>query len=231
MAKRAIDAILIEVRKFYAAGKKSGNKVYTVADFVAADEWEAHSRRWTVRMMAANLFRHRNRNQALSVANRPTPPNGQSLLAWGRGIYNGGARAEFTSGNCGEMAAVAGTIAVDTYGYPEARVYVGIISDPGDHVFCLLAITGAAPSWANASSMTGVVGNAGHYIIDPWLNTACAAEEYWGLAQEKVRKWGRDGKRISWNGPSGVGWYNPDGAYSQAFGAGPLSFYPVTTTF
>lgn len=223
MPVRPIDSILNEVRAFYAAGKKSGNKVYTSANFVSDADWAAHSRQWSVRIMAGNLFRNRNKNQAISDAHRPAWPAGMTRLAWAQGIYNGGARAEFTSGNCAEMASVAAMLAFQPqYGYQRAWSRVATVGAPGDHAFCILSMT--VPRWARPSAMIGAAGASGAYVIDPWMNIACSAEEYWGLVLLKVQKWAREGKRIWWHGPQGRGWYIPTGPYALAFANAPITY-------
>jgi len=228
MIPRELKRVFQEVRDFYAAGVKSNNKVYARDDFVDRDDWDDHRQKWSVRLMAGNLFRSRNSNRELSAQNRPAPPiAGQTFPGWGRIIYNGGARAQFTSGNCMEMAAVCMALAIDPpCSYPDAAVYLGAITPPGDHAFCLISMT--TPRWASASAMVRGSGNPAALVLDPWLNTLCAAEDYWENAQAKVRKWGRDGKRIAWNGNLGRGWYNPSGAYATAFGGAPLRFIGAT---
>jgi hypothetical protein len=131
-----------EVRSFYAAGVKSGKNGYSVSkvEFISDDDWDHHSNQFSVRMKAGRHLRKL--NAEISTNRRPAPrAQGQSILDFGRQLYNGGARAQFTSGNCAAMAAVAAAIAVDVFHYQRAWVYRGSITSPGDHVFCILSMS------------------------------------------------------------------------------------------
>ena len=57
-----------------------------------------------------------------------------------------GKRAEFASGNCMEMAAVAAAIAIDEYHFTSVWLHVAAIGAPGDHAFCMLSMR--PPTWA-----------------------------------------------------------------------------------
>jgi hypothetical protein len=229
------DAVAVRdsVRAYYAQGKKSGNKVYADRDFIADADWAAYSQRASVRMLAQRKAGNRNDNQALSAQHRPAPPNNQTLLSWARAVWNGGAKDVFASGNCGEMATVAGALCVDRHGVNPGDVFYAQIGAPSDHVFCLVDARPALPAWGTVTAMGVNTGAAasGALVIDPWMNIACAAEDYWKEAQKKLREWGQDGKRIAWDGPKGGGWYNPDGAYLLAFARGPLEYHSLDTMF
>lgn len=227
--------IMREVRAFYAAGVKSGNKTYANAppnSYIAIDDpFDGYWQAWSTAMMS-NKAADRNANALSALQNRPAPPTqgSESFYDFGRRIYNGGKRADFASGNCMEMAAVSAVIAIDEYRFAPDWVYIASIGRPGDHAFCLLSIRD--PQWANAAAM--VPGSTGGvaYVIDPWLNTTCKAQDYWAAAQARVAKWSRDGKRIAWTGVDGqhLGWYDPSGVYAQCFGAGPLTFVHAQET-
>jgi hypothetical protein len=223
--------ILQEVRAFYAAGVKSANKAYITGvpndqtvdiNDPFDDKWQD----WSTAMMAQKA-EIRNNNVLESQQNRPPGPKGGSFHEFGKRIYNGGKRAEFTSGNCMEMAAVAAAIAIDSYHFESAWLFIAAIGAPGDHGFCMLSMR--EPTWRRANEMVKGSSTSVAYVIDPWLNTACAANEYWEAAQAKVKKWANDGKRVAWRGMDGkqLGWYCPDSAYSLAFGTSPLSFIPI----
>ena len=224
--------ILNQVRAFYAAGKKSSNKVYAKANFVSDADWDQHSRRWSVRMMGGNLLHNRNKNRVISGLHRPDGPDaGQSYHDWASGLWNGGAAAEFTSGNCMEMASVAAMLATSPdYRFHRPWTRLARIRAPGDHVFCILSRP--VPSWATADAMRPGPTDQDRslaYVIDPWMNIACAAEEYWALVEQKLKKWSLEGKRIWWNGTRGdrAGWYYPLGEYAWALGSGPIQYLAI----
>lgn len=232
------DAVRInsEVREFYKSGKKSGNKIY--ANNVPSDQYipadpssiaklyeqsfDPYYQTWST-TMAAQKARRRNQNAPSSLGNRPQVTD-DTYYDFGKRIYNGGKRSEFASGNCMEMAAVSAAIAIDEYHFALEWVYIVLLGQPGDHAFCMLSIR--KPTWATPSDMTSGSSTTVAYVIDPWLNTVCPANDYWDQAQLRVAKWAREGKRIIWGGPSGsnLGWYNPGGSYAQSFGASPLTY-------
>jgi len=228
------DRIMTEVRSFYSAGVKSNNKVYIAGvpknRYVNMDDpFDGKWQNWSTSMMTQKAG-VRNNHANLAGLHRPAGPAGESFYEFGRRIYNGGKRAEFSSGNCMEMAAVAAVIAIDDYHFTSAWLYVAAIGEPGDHAFCILSMR--QPPWGHANDMINGSSTTSAFVIDPWLNTVCAADEYWDAAQAKVRKWAADGKRIAWSGLDGtrLGWYCPDGIYAQAFGTSPLSFIPIDQT-
>jgi hypothetical protein len=225
-------AIMKEVRSFYASGNKSGNKVYVNAEPDGGavdlnDPFEAKWQEWNTTMLAVKASK-RNQGALASVANRPQLTANEKYYEFGKRIYNGGSRSGFDSGNCMEMACVAGMIAVDGANCQRSTVYMGEIHPAGDHAFCI--VSDKKPQWAMASEMVrGSSGASPAIVIDPWLNTTCFADEYWAAAKLKVQKWSMVGKRIAWSGPDGnaPGWYDPLGPYSEAFGSSPLKFVPM----
>lgn len=226
--------IMREVRSFYAAGVKSGNKIYAEAPrngYIDLDDpFDGYWQNWSTTMLA-NKAELRNDNALAAMQHRPKGPSkGGSYYAWGKSIYNGGKRAAFASGNCMEMAAVSAAIAIDDYHFAGEWLYMAMITAPGDHAFCVVSMR--KPTWASADAMTGTSGASGAYVIDPWLHTACPAEEYWAAAQARVAKWSQVGKRIAWAGIDGndLGWYDPQGDYAAAFGTSPLGFGLMTAT-
>lgn len=227
-------AVLDKVRGFYAHGKKSSNKVYAEEDFVSDDDWDAKFQEFTLRMAAAAQARgitsarveKRNKNAPIALDHRPKFGS-ETLLAFGTRIYNSGKNNEFTSGNCLEMAAVAGSILINENGRSVKTVYRGQLADKGDHAFCAVCAdwTVMSPQWETIEEMVPNGPASKIWIIDPWLNIECAAEDYWVKAQKQVVEWGRQGKRISWeHGAQGSGWYNPDGEYATVFGTDRLEW-------
>jgi hypothetical protein len=233
--------IMREVREFYSSGLKSNNKTYAtgvpVDRYIAYDDpFDGKFQRWSTAMLAQKAAR-RNQRAALSGQNRPRNPDpnrpigpaaGESFYDFGERIYKGGKRSQFASGNCMEMAAVSAVIAIDDYHFVPDWLYMGVINPPGDHAFCLLSMR--KPGWDTPSDMVGGSGGGVAYVIDPWLNTVCPAEEYWAAVQMRVAKWSAAGKRICWSGVDGnhLGWYDPGGPYAVAFAGSPLSYIPMT---
>lgn len=232
-----------EVREFYKSGKKSGNKIYvnnvapnmyisagdTSIDAVYERSFDSCFQTWSTTMAAQKAAR-RNANAKSSLGNRPRVTDA-SYYDFGKRIYNGGKRCEFASGNCMEMAAVSAAIAIDEYHFAKDWVYMVTLGSPGDHAFCMLSIR--KPTWATPSDMTSGSSTTVAYVIDPWLNTVCPANDYWTEAQFRVAKWAREGKRKIWGGRSGnkLGWYNPGGSYAQSFGVSPLTYIPAAENF
>jgi hypothetical protein len=228
------EIVLGQVREFYAHGKKSSNKIYNEADFVSEEEWDDNFAELTTRMAAAAKARNitvarvekRNRNAPIALSHRSKFTE-KTLLAYGTRIYNSGAKSEFTSGNCQAMMAVAGSLLINNHGHSVKTVYQGQIETRGDHSFCAVCLDpfSMSPQWATIDEMVPGGTDSKIWIVDPWLNVQCAAEDYWGRAQKQVAKWGQQGKRISWeNGAQGSGWYNPGGEYAQVFGTDPLQW-------
>jgi hypothetical protein len=224
-----IEKINDEVRSFYAAGVKSCNKVYLKeagdAEFISDADWDKNWQSWSTTMSAS--ARTRNFNRAASGKLRPGWPAGATTqLDFGRSIYNGGMRAKFIAGNCGEMAAVAAAVAVDVFKVAPSQVWICTITKPGDHVFCLIG-PAFQPPWKNVGEMSN--GQHASEVIDPWLNVACPSSQYCFEAIGKVEKWARENKRIWWAGASGkaTGWYLPDQSYATAFRWSDFRFEPA----
>jgi hypothetical protein len=183
-------------------------------------------------MFSGYWSRKRNINRNIALLRRPNTndPNsayyGLDGYDLGQQIYAGGARAEFRSGNCYEMSCVAVYIAHTVHNYPMARLWIASLTGDGDHCFLIISTTDPAQRWASAGAMTGAAGASGDCFIDPWLNSAGTAEEYWPQVRAKLRKWSQDGKRVFWMGPGGnaPGWYDPAGTYLPAFQGAGLAF-------
>jgi len=231
------EAVMDEVRAFFKSGEKSGNKLFSDSDFTSVrmiepyeDDWGETFQQMTRNMAADALwegnFRKaeriltRNQNVKTSLENRPQRSRGETWEQFGSKIFNGGLRR----GNCREMAAVSGYLMLRR-GRSHNQVFVGIITPPGDHMFCAVSLNSIPPMWPRPGTMVRGTQSSNTWIIDPWLHVCCEAEDYWEKAREKVVKWGRDGKRIFWgSGSQGLGWYNPNGEYAVKLGEAPLTW-------
>jgi hypothetical protein len=229
--------VMDEVRDFYKSGRKSSNKLFASSDFTSVatitndPDWGEAFQRMTVSIAVdalsagdatkARRIATRNTNAPISLAQRPRGrAAGETWHQFAHRIYAGGKK----SGNCAEMAAIAGFIMLNL-GRSYDQVFLGSINPPGDHMFCAVSLYSIKPMWPRANTMVGGIQSSNTWIIDPWLHVCCEAEDYWENAGQKVVNWGRDGKRIFWDGGSlGAGWYRPDGEYSVKFGEAPLSW-------
>jgi hypothetical protein len=125
------------------------------------------------------------------------------------------------SGNCLEMAVLAAFFAVRDYNVNASELMKGSLKPPGDHAFCLIGPAGTVQSLAfhSVKQFTESPLAAKVFIVDPWLNTACRANQYLMCAKQKLQDWQTDCKRITWNGQRGdtPGWYSPLGEYAHVF--------------
>lgn len=134
------------------------------------------------------------------------------------------------AGNCGEMAALSAYYTVKTKFIKQSLVYVGELSDPGDHAFCLVApvkLDDKFKKFSSVSDFTKERAAKSWLIIDPWLNVVCNANDYLTKGGQKLDKWATDGKRVAWHaGTQGPGWYVPNGEYKTEFGNAPVELMP-----
>ncbi len=131
------------------------------------------------------------------------------------------------AGNCGEQAALAAWYVLKSEFVRRDRIYIATINNPGDHVFCVvseLPIPAGGQNYASVREFCGARVAASYLVIDPWLNTSCAADQYLVLGRQKLNKWQTDGKRVCWHaGCQGPGWYPPAGEYANLFAFAPLT--------
>lgn len=123
-------------------------------------------------------------------------------------------------GNCYEMAvAAAYVVAQRKVGTP----WIGRISRPGDHAFCLVN-GGVTPRWKAVEWMR--IAQADAWIIDPWANICCKQNEYPARFADQMRIWAHQGKQVWYRDENDVG--NPidpsSPTYLSGFEEGPLRF-------
>ena len=215
--------ILQRVRVFYAGGHKSNNKLYNAStdEVVYPTDMKIHASTQKAlsefdpdEVLQKDVKRAQRAD--LSGINRPVVSAAtvnKSRYEKGKIIY---ASSDCASGNCGEMANVASYLAISVFSADRNEVWIGRITKPGDHVFCLV---GAPPKAKSVQHM-----NNSSLVIDPWLNTSCTASQYEHRAMAKFWKWHKQGKRIAFTGSVGYGWYAPGGEYLDTFLTAPLSF-------
>jgi hypothetical protein len=215
--------ILTRVRVFYAGGHKITNKLYYASNDEAVFSHDMETQADTQKTLAEFdpdeiLQKDVKRATHADIAWTTRPmvsaaTVNKSRYKKGKIIY---ASSDYASGNCGEMANVASYLAISVFGADRTEVWIGRITRPGDHVFCLV---GPAPKAKSVQQM-----NNSSLVIDPWLNTSCTASQYEHRAMAKFWKWHKQGKRIAFTGSVGYGWYAPGGEYLDTFLTAPLSF-------
>lgn len=221
------------VRAFFATGAKSGNKIYVnsgkdvvnlgvnanAKNIKLDDLFDVKQPSFLVRMFTSKQklgkMDTRTGNAKRSMMERDQTQYANDYLM-GEAVFKS-TNQTFPAGNCGEMAAVSAYLAISQGLAQASEVHIGTIYSPGDHVFCAI---GNQPSGSSVGTMTG-----GALIVDPWLNTVCTAGHYFFDAQEKLKKWHRDGKRVISTSSTGeLGWYDPGGTYMTRFISAPLGF-------
>lgn len=168
------ETVLRLVRNFYKGQLKSFTKMYERGPKQATRNENA---------LAGEDIRATNRQKLRELA---------SVGAFARYLIDNNVKA----GNCGEMAALA-------------CHYTSLISSDalkvrycelGDHHAFAMVIDPTArynPShleavlWMKSAPMTGV------YIIDPWMNIACDASDYFDASLRKLWVWKEQGKVVS----------------------------------
>lgn len=229
-----VNLVKDRVRSFYATGLKSSNKVYSSseAEKLSQTEFDSLQKGWFNKLLSSGKTNTRNENQPQSGTHRNdwhatiVNPVG-SFYDAGKEIWISSLAQELRSGNCSEMGWVAGYLCINDYQLARANAYMGHVNPPGDHAFCLIVVNGVpSPAWTTPSQMTANSHNGNLcFVIDPWLNVACEACSYADVSAAKLRKWHSDGKRVSWTGGLGPGWYAPGGSYATAFQTAPLTFH------
>lgn len=227
------DAELVKdrVRSMYAQGYKSSNKVYANRQlakdqYLSTAEFDELHRKEMLRGAVSQIdqtnkdrYSKRATNSVLSGNNRGALVSPQAYDQGKVDLKN--CNLGIQAGNCDEMTCIAAVLMIDDYQQDRGRVFVGRITSPGDHQFLVVCNADTPPAATSVSDMA-----AGGLVIDPWLNTACATENYPAAVARKLGEWDGKGKRISWGGPGGnqPGWYAPGGDYTTAFLTAPLSF-------
>lgn len=224
------ESIMDMTRDFYAGhGHKSANKVYMKSkkDVLTLDEFEKRRTSFLVRMFSSGKANRRaaamqKSGKMLPELRKETAP---TPYAEGKRLWDLGQAGQFVSGNCEEMADVAAYLAISEFQVPADQVYIGMVTYPGDHVFCLAGADSEPDDWTCLNDMESKPGPQA-YVIDPWLHVACHAKLYPEFAERMLRKWHREGKRVGWSGKDGQqdGWYAPSGTYAKSFPTAPLTF-------
>lgn len=140
-------------------------------------------------------------------------------------------------GNCYEQSHIAGYLLAKDHNVPTADIFIGTISDPGDHVFCLVTENGVpfAPFQPTTLSAAVTKPEARKWlVVDPWLHVLSTFNSYLKAAVERCKLWSAQGKRIYWGATKndkstvaqGPGWYPPDGDYATYFASSTVTIKP-----
>jgi hypothetical protein len=173
-----VDDLLVQIRKFFGEGDKSGNKRYSPDRSGRLPDSPSQKQIDRAAQASASV-------SSIIFWRDERKKSGLSDYQYGETIWKTGTKA----GNCWEQACVAAWGA-QFYGFTTS--YTCMIDDPGDHVFCLVDYKN--PVWKTVSDMKTAGGEG--WIIDPWANTCCRPGEYVERFQAKMQKWAAQGKRI-----------------------------------
>jgi hypothetical protein len=188
-------SIFQQVRLFYKGFEKSDNKKYNLNEI--AEPSAKHQLR--------------NHNQPLQ-----TPRIGESRQIARRdkndwytmGLYLWVDQKRF--GNCTEMSAVTAFLCSERLGN-NAKILMGHVVTPGDHVFVLISADGTVPPGDNISLLAQNNDSDKFWIIDVWSNIACKPRYYPSRLLEKFHSWSNQ-KKMVWgrNLYNEANWYDPN---------------------
>lgn len=212
--------VIDRTRRFFSRGHKSGNKRYHVTHTgnletdLEANFTEAQVQKFKKRYEESRKGKRLNLwsdPYQIAIEILKTPPATRT-------------------GNCLEMACLSAHYAYWEYGIDKRFLYIADFDSPGDHAFCLVTEKkGIADDDADFNSVADLMKEGerkGWLIIDPWLNVCCRTKFYIDKANEKLEKWGGAGKRISWTGSKGLGWYPANGEYKEKFSTCSVTVKP-----
>ena len=108
---------------------------------------------------------------------------------------------DITTGNCGEMSAVVCRICREQLGgAPVIEVgWAGQHSHSADHMFVMISDAGARAHMFDTIKDMHEYPLPGFWIVDCWMNIACASVDYMRLAQQKAAKWSGE-QKVIWLG-------------------------------
>ena len=210
-------AVMRKVRRMFAAGHKSDNKLYQV------ERDGSYPSDITLRFSTTELkkFWDRQVDRTEAFKNRPayTPCRYDAALA----ILK--LPAGQCSGNCDEMSTMSAYYAYSDCLVAKDRLFIADVTQPADHVFCV--VTDGTPmtksSFGSVTEFTTDAAAKKWLVIDPWLHVCCHGGDYLTKGNGQLNKWDSDGKRISWAyGSQGRGWYPAGGEYKDRFADGPV---------
>ena len=221
-----------EVRDFFKAGLKSGNKIYHISpeDLRLANPTDRPLAGQDPAVSWVNVALQKNSRRAkadAALVKVRAQTKKMSLVEEANVLV--GLLPQDRAGNCKEMAVLAGW-AVLQHGFLKPdHIFKGLVSGRGDHAFCLLTPDNLPPKTSFPTVRDFIYSEhaVSWIIIDPWLNVVCRVNHYLTAAGQKFEKWGGAGKRVWWDhGKVGPTWYPPQGEYRDVFGKAPLILTP-----
>jgi hypothetical protein len=229
-------AISQYVRDLFASGHKSNNKLYMRGGVVSPLVVQGRSAILGKERAAPYMDKMQHRIHERNLSGQHHPKRAGTMYEIAQNILK--MPVGTTSGNCVEMAAVAGYRALTTYGISKSLCYTCSVEPPGDHFFALVSenrittwnYAQAGMNFASVREFCKSPYAKKWLVIDPWLNTVCTADTYLQVGGEKLGQWTGQGKRIHWaHSQHGPGWHEPGGEYRQAFAIAPLAIRQYTT--
>ncbi len=176
--------------------KKSSNKVYNIQKLNAAGI-DTSSPKYAARNSNADRINPLINTQRDRFEEETRPKYGDILFS-----------SNFAAGNCVEMASVVMSLCRKDSAFSSKfeKIYYISVNEPGDHVFVALSVDGTRPNWTKIPFMMneGKRYRNNFWIIDCWLNVACQARDYHTEAQQKLKRWGTQGKEIICQNSAGV---------------------------
>lgn len=206
------------VREFFAKGHRSGNKLYDESNTPSVN----YSDLAISNPRSVNRLTHCCESQSHRIPRNANTDYQMAELLVKMPISD-------RSGNCYEMAALSNYYALKREFISRDLLYMMSITHPGDHVCCVIStvpIAGTRWSYPTVQSFANDNASRAYLMVDPWLNLVCSGEEYLRDGSGKLDKWSANGKRISWRGSQGSGWYPPGGEYKAQFAVAPVTLEP-----
>jgi hypothetical protein len=218
--------ILKDVTLFFKGDLKSSNKFYD--ENVCLDEKTISALECKSKEEALQKFSDRNKNKEIVKVELSKYreffdyDTKDDAYAYGAEIILQPEKNR--KGNCLEMASLAAFHAANKKSLNDL-VWVGHITKPGDHVFCLVG-KAEQPSWKSVSEMVKAAADD-WWVIDPWADICCQAKQYDSKFEEQMSIWSGQGKRILMYGVE----YNPsEEKYMFGFRNGDLRIKKVVNT-
>jgi hypothetical protein len=209
------------VRDFYKGCLKSSNKTYKMNfNYENINTFEKRATRNDNKAKVTKM---------LSIYRSLLDHEASSLFERGKKISQ--QPRQMRIGNCEEMALLAAYYGLTTYSDLDGKTWLGSITTPGDHAFCLLGPS-TQPGWHSPPNMSKS-NESKFWIVDPWANICCPIKDYYDSFMKKMAQWDKDEKMIIFKPCTATASKNVSPAgdeYKWGFMNGVLGFRPVDAT-
>lgn len=216
--------ILTWVRKHFASnGPKSSNKIYVPVPSgtapLSSDAVNVILENLHINHQLAKSYKRRYDNAFKSQeAQEKFPVSADTPYRSGEVI----AKKKVGAGNCESMADLAIYRACKKHLVARSLVFLASVTKPGDHAFCYIGNR----DFNRCSDLRP--GSSNGFIIDPWLNVACAAGDYPARASAQLAEWTRKNKRVLWMQNEKRGWHVAgNGDYEKELMRSDIAFVPA----